>query len=256
MSYQAPSLVRLARLSPEQRARAGGWLFALAVQVLLALMALTLTPRIMLQKMADTVMHTFNIADPAEPTPEPAAEPEPVAEPERPAPSPPEAAPPAPAEPERPAPPLIELPAPVIDALDIEKIPQQPAKPARTMGPVMGPPDLRPRSTDSQRVEGSGPNGEPLYAASWYREPYEDELRGYLSTAIGPGWGMIACRTVPDFRVEDCFIVDEYPAGSRIANAVLQAAWQFRVRPPSLRGQPQIGEWVRIRIDYERHYRR
>lgn len=106
-------------------------------------------------------------------------------------------------------------------------------------------------SGDSERVAGSGPNGEPLYAASWYRRPYPDELRGFLSTARGPGWGLIACRTVADFRVEDCIAVGESPQGSNIARAVLAAAWQFRVRPPQIGGRPQVGEWVRIRIDYD-----
>jgi protein TonB len=117
---------------------------------------------------------------------------------------------------------------------------------------VFGPPDLRPKGPpDSVRVEGTGPNGEPLYGAQWYREPYDDELAGYLSTARGPGWGLIACRTVPRFRVEDCVIVGESPRGSGIANAVLQAAWQFQVRPPRVGGRDRYGEWVRIRIDYQ-----
>lgn len=120
--------------------------------------------------------------------------------------------------------------------------------PTPTYGPVG---NARGRSGDSERVEGSGPNGEPLYAASWYRRPYPDELRGFLSTAQGPGWGLIACRTVADFRVEDCVAVGESPQGSNIARAVLAAAWQFRVRPPQIGGRPQVGEWVRIRIDYD-----
>ena len=75
-------------------------------------------------------------------------------------------------------------------------------------------------------------------------------MRGYMSTARGPGWGLIACRTAPDYRVEDCVALAEYPEGSQINRAVLAAAWQFKVRPPRRGGQPQVGSWVRIRIDY------
>jgi protein TonB len=99
-------------------------------------------------------------------------------------------------------------------------------------------------------MAGTGPNGEPLYAAQWYRRPYDNELSGYLTTASGPGWGLIACRTVADYRVEDCVAIDEYPQKSNIARAVLAAAWQFRVRPPRRGGRVLIGEWVGIRIDY------
>lgn len=95
------------------------------------------------------------------------------------------------------------------------------------------------------------PNGEPLYAAQWYEEPNAEMMRSYLSTARGPGWGLIACRTAPDYRVEDCVALDEYPEGSQIDRAVLAAAFEFRVRPPRLGGRPLIGAWVRIRISYD-----
>jgi len=116
-------------------------------------------------------------------------------------------------------------------------------------GPAFGPANTR-RSDDSVSI-GTAPNGETLYQARWYREPYDDELRGYLSTATGPGWGLIACRTVADFRVEDCVGLDEYPRGSMIMRSALAAAWQFKVRPPRLGGRSLVGAWVRIRIDYQ-----
>jgi protein TonB len=125
---------------------------------------------------------------------------------------------------------------------------QQIAKPKANPGRVYGPAN-KGTPGDTERV-GSAPNGEPLYAAAWYREPYDDELSGYLSTARGPGAALIACRTVPDFRVEDCVQLSETPAGSGIGRAVLAAAWQFRVRPPRVGGVSKVGEWVRIRIDY------
>lgn len=125
-------------------------------------------------------------------------------------------------------------------------------KPKLPTGPPsnqMGPQDTGSQG-DTPRV-GTAANGQPLYAASWYRKPYEDELRGYLSTAEGPGWATINCKTVPDYRVEDCVLEDEYPSGSGMGRAVLAAAWQFRVRPPRIGGVSQVGDWVRIRITYD-----
>jgi len=145
--------------------------------------------------------------------------------------------------------PIIQVAPQEMAASDISKLPSRPA-PARPKS-IYGPPAPGPSPYDSERVPGSGPNGEPLYAARWYREPYDNELRGYLSTAQGPGWGLIACKTVADFRVDDCIGLGEYPEGSHIMRSVLAAAWQFRVRPPRLGGQSQVGAWVRIRIDYE-----
>jgi len=169
----------------------------------------------------------------------------------------------------RPAEPLLRQPAPPQDVPAARPLPPNRAElppPARVPGyslpaapaprRVYGPPNSGGSSAarDSERV-GTAPNGEPLYAAAWYREPGAAMLRGYLSTATGPGWGLIACRTAPDYRVEDCVGLDEYPQGSRITRAVLAAAWEFRVRPARLGGQPQIGSWVRIRIDYNNVHR-
>lgn len=154
-----------------------------------------------------------------------------------------------------PSQPVTTTPAPIkqvapdqMAKFDLSKLPRQPAGAAPPGKGLMGPPNLGVPG-DTKRV-GTAPNGQPMYAAAWYREPYDDELRGYLSTAEGPGWALIACRTAPDFRVEDCVGLDEYPDGSNIQRAVLGAAWQFRVRPPRIGGVSQVGTWVRIRIDY------
>jgi len=99
-------------------------------------------------------------------------------------------------------------------------------------------------------VVGKGPNGEALYAAEWAREPTDAELGGYLPRNAPEGYGLIACKTMPNDRVDDCYELDQEPHGSHLAAAVRQAAWQFRVRPPRKGGRPLIGSWVRIRIDY------
>jgi protein TonB len=150
--------------------------------------------------------------------------------------------------PVQPAPPLIQLSRSQMAELDIARVPRQPAAPAAPPKGTYGPVDSGVPG-DSKRI-GSAPNGQPMYAAAWYREPYDSELSGYLSTADGPGWALIACRTVPDYRVEDCVGLGEYPQGSQIERAVLAAAWQFKVRPPRVGGVSKIGEWVRIRIEY------
>ena len=99
-------------------------------------------------------------------------------------------------------------------------------------------------------VVGTAPGGQPLYAAQWHRKPTSAELVTYLPARMQNGWGMVACRTVEDYRVEDCREVGQSPAGSGLSRAVRMAAWQFRVRPPRIGGKPTIGEWVRIRIEW------
>ena len=126
-----------------------------------------------------------------------------------------------------------------------------PPRPQQRSGGAAYGPSFAAAAGDSE-VVGRAPNGEPLYGARWYREPTDGELRGYLSTASGPGWALIACRTAPQWRVEDCVGLGEYPTGSNMERAVLAAAWQFQVRPPIRGGQSLVGSWVRIRIELER----
>ncbi len=237
-----------------------GITIAVGIEALIILLLLTLSTSIGTSRPASTALASFDF----EPKQTPSPDDKPDAEKEKP--KPPQAnAQPTPRQPEppvdpavpqiteapRPAPPVIINPRP-------EAVPPVAATPAEKpkakaviRNDRTGPADTIGRPSDSARVEGSGPNGEPLYAAAWYREPYEEELAGYLSTASGPGWALIACRTVPNYRVEDCVPVAEYPRGAGLSRAVLAAAWQFRVRPPRIGGTSKVGEWVRIRIDYE-----
>lgn len=106
-------------------------------------------------------------------------------------------------------------------------------------------------SSGDSEVVGTGPHGETLYAAEWARHPTNAELGGYLPADAPDGYGLVACKTVPGDRVEDCVEIDQEPHGSHLASAVRQAAWQFRIRPPRKNGVPLIGSWVSIRIDYD-----
>ena len=231
---------------------------ALLVEALLLLLLLTLGADKRPGKKEEAVtLVDFEAAElPAE---APASRPEQADE--RPAPQRPVTEEIPPPDPARPLPPRPAEAPPVPPAPPLPPKPEQPPPSAATPGNadrtppaprrVYGPPNKGGSAAlrDTERV-GTAPNGEPLYAASWYREPRDEDLRAYLSTARGPGWGLIACRTAPDYRVEDCVGLDEYPQGSQITRAVLAAAWEFRVRPPRLGGRPQVGSWVRIRIDY------
>lgn len=100
---------------------------------------------------------------------------------------------------------------------------------------------------------GEGPGGVQLYEAEWYRRPTHAELSTYLpANAPARGYGLVACKTIDHYHVENCQILGEYPLGSGLAKAVRLAAWQFLVMPPRVNGKQMVGSWVRIRIDYTR----
>lgn len=235
------------RQHASRRQRLAGFGLALLAEGLLVLLVLTMG---LVNREKPPGVPSLVAVDVAKPNaePEPAkAKPEAAAAPLQPAALvPPLPVPVSPAPVAQP-PAVIPLSRGQMAELDISNLPRQPATPGAGR-PLYGPPDLGVPG-DSKRV-GSAPNGEPMYAAAWYREPYDSELSGYLSTANGPGWALIACRTAPDFRVEDCVGLGEYPQGSQMERAVLAAAWQFKVRPPRVGGVSKVGEWVRIRIEY------
>ena len=97
---------------------------------------------------------------------------------------------------------------------------------------------------------GIGPGGQRLYAAEWYVRPSASQTGPYMPRELPAGsWGEIACKTAPNYRVEDCVQLGDSRPGLGLARALREAAWQFKVRPPRINGKPQIGAWVRIHYD-------
>jgi protein TonB len=237
-----------------QRVRAGfgrsatGFVAALALEALLLLLLLSLGRSEKPPQAKGEVLTTFD----AKSQPDQAEKPTPARKDNRPRydiqpppqPAQQQPAPPVPAPPQPAPPALLQLNHSEMASADLSRFAK--AAPSAEKAPAYGPPDTG-TPGDTPRV-GTAPNGEPMYAAAWYRKPYPGELRGYLSTAQHPGWGLIACKTAPNFRVEDCVVIDEYPDHSNYGNAVAAAAWQFKVRPPRIGGMPMIGTWVQIKI--------
>ena len=221
---------------PPLRRRASGLALAVAVNLLLFLIMLSLGARLPVPKggSAALVVSLLPQSDKAETE---ASKTEPLRpKAHRPVPKPPPIV--LPAKPtirvEKPLP-MIELSKEEYAATDVEALAKATAASSAAQ--------------DSKAV-GRGPNGEVLYAAEWAREPTDQELAFYLPRDAPEGYGLIACKTYPQNRVDDCIALESNPASSHLARAVLNAAWQFKVRPPRRNGKPMIGEWVEIKIDY------
>ena len=250
----------LAAIPADFRRRSGGLALALGIELLIALLLLSLGLGRSEDEREFVTISSFDVGEPPAPVEEQAdtAPQQAQAEPQ----SAVADLPPQP-QAETPHPPALDV-VPLPYRLPIPEASPAPAPtptPSSRIGAVVradrsyGPPDTGYSRGEDSPVVGTAPDGSPLYAASWYREPTQDQLAGYLSTARSAGWGLIACKTAPNWRVEDCEIVGESPANSGIARAVQAAAWQFRVRPPRIGGEYQVGSWVRIRIDYRNQYR-
>lgn len=223
------------------RRRATGILLTLAVEFLLLLILLTLGPGKIGNGRDDRSLSTFNIAPDKAADKEKAAEKmqqEKAKQAEK-TPTPPVQPPPPP-----PVPPVLkgDIPGLLVlsrtdyAATDIGKIKSAPAE--AEGGASAG---------DSVAI-GSGPNGEPLYRAEWYREPRQSELQFYYPKSFREGSALIVCKTVERYHVDNCRILGEDPPGTGLARGMVNAAWQFLVRPPRKGGQPLIGSWVSIEI--------
>jgi len=239
--YLPPS----SRERPSPRRRAISFALAVAIEILLILAFLGLDFRPKRPEFEGGTLSTFDIAASKEETDASKAKQPAPATPKPPRPVPPTIKPKI-ILPERPLD-LLPLSREEMEASDIAKLGTN--APGAELAQGNAPGGSVPG--DSERV-GTAPNGEPLYAAEWYREPTNRELATYLPKNMpeGGGWGLIACRTAARFRVEDCVELGQAPPGSHLAGAVRQAAWQFLVRPPRVGGKVMVGEWVRIRITY------
>jgi protein TonB len=209
------------------------FLAVLLVHLLLGILLFTLAPKLS-HKPVDTAMELRNFAEPkAQSAAAPAAK-SAVKTPRPPVPHP-QTPPPMPPQP-------LTFGPQVDPSFDISKLPH--AETAQSNGDASG-------DSTAAYGPGQGPGGAPLYNAEWYREPTHAEIAGYLPNGAPAGsWAMIACRTAPQYHVEDCEIMDESPRGAGLARALQAAAWQFRVRPPRKGTEPMIGAWVKIRFDF------
>ena len=230
--------------TPSERRRAAVFLLIVALHLLVAWLAFTQRLS-MLKPPLPKVFNLIPIHAPT-PTPEPTKKPTPKQKQKVAGAAKSAARPPARVKPTaQPAPKLFGTE--LFEAVDITKLPNH-SKDAGESTADAG------SGKDSTSVYGpsqGGGGGEPLYNAEWYREPTHAELAGYLPNGAPPGsWGMIACRTVEKFHVEDCRELDESTPGGGLARALRQAAWQFRVRPPRVGGHTLVGAWVRIRFDF------
>ncbi|GAA0459874.1 MULTISPECIES: hypothetical protein [Sphingomonas] len=239
-----------------RRPRTVALLLAVGINVLILIMLLTLAPRLLPPPPPEAAPPVFDIT-PDPPETQAAGDPE-VPKPgggatarSRPkdavtAPPPPPSAPPAP----QPTPNMLVLSSEDFAASDIGAIRSKQGAELADSGSANDGGDAA--DSGAAYGPGEGPGGERLYRAEWYRRPTDRELGAYMPPQGAPAgaWAEIACRTVADYRVEDCRELGDSPRGSRLAGAIRQAAWQFRVRPPRVGGKPMIGAWVRIRIDF------
>ncbi|GGB15547.1 hypothetical protein GCM10011380_01220 [Sphingomonas metalli] len=142
----------------------------------------------------------------------------------------------------------VEWPTMLAENFDLAKVPKGSRGQAADEG--RGDTDARGDSAAAYGP-GAGPGGARLYNADWQREPTSAEINGYLRKGAPPdSWAEIACQTVPDNRVDNCRVLGESPIGSGLGRSMREAAWQFRILPPRIGGQKQIGAWVRIRISW------
>ncbi len=167
--HPLPAALAPARYDNRPPARRRIAALALGIEALLLLAIIALNDRPPSGGPAQGGLATFDVtAEDAGAKAEEIARPKPVDS--APTPRPPRPVPPPPKVvlPDRPLP-MIELTREEYRAADIAKLGRKPGERRADAGSAPG---------DSRAV-GTAPNGEPLYAAEWYREPTDQELAFY-----------------------------------------------------------------------------
>ena len=220
------------RPSPRQRALAIA--LTLVAELIFVLLLLGLVPSVVEKFEVPGEPISFDLAPPA---PKAASRPKPKAKTRATAAQPRPVTPPLPPAIPLAKSPWVELSKEDLAASDIAALGTRGASGAGNSASAMGP--------------GEGPGGRQLYKAEWVVEPTDAELAYYMPQGIERGSSAeIACKTVPNYKVENCTLLSENPMGSGLARAMRLAAWQFKVRPPRIDGKPLIGAWVRIHFDF------
>lgn len=243
---------------PNLRHRVLGIVLTLLLELALIGVLLTLG---MTSREKPPVFSSLTTIDVGDQTENPDATEEDEAEPQPDSPSQPDVTPVAPPLPSAlpPIPRPLTTPAPEPQP---QPDPQPTPQPSATRGPpravirpgggTYGPPGSAARSEGDSQVVGTAPDGSPLYAARWFREPTDAELGPALATVEPPAWALIACKTAPNWAVTDCVGLEQSPTASNMMGAVLATTWRFQVRPPRRGNASLMGAWVRIRISYTR----
>lgn len=242
---------------PNLRHRVLGIVLTLLLELALIGVLLTLG---MTSREKPPVFSSLTTIDVGDQTENPDATEEDEAEPQPDSPSQPDVTPVAP-----PLPSALPLPRPLTTPApepQPQPDPQPTPQPSATRGPpravirpgggTYGPPGSAARSEGDSQVVGTAPDGSPLYAARWFREPTDAELGPALATVEPPAWALIACKTAPNWAVTDCVGLEQSPTASNMMGAVLATTWRFQVRPPRRGNASLMGAWVRIRISYTR----
>ena len=131
---------------------------------------------------------------------------------------------------ESPVPPPVDTPFPgylVLSrndfaASDVGKIPSQ--RSGGSAGKQMAAADGQGDGNDGETsaAAGIGPGGQRLYAAEWYTRPTASQLNPFMPQRDVPAgsWAEIACRTAPNYRVEDCVQIGDSRPGLGLARAI------------------------------------
>lgn len=101
---------------------------------------------------------------------------------------------------------------------------------------------------------GAAPSPPLRTAASWIYKPDSEDLRPYNPPRADAddvtGEVILSCRVLRTRKVTDCRVASERPRGYGFGRAALQASGMFRLRPPTINGEPDEKQRVEIPVTF------